>query len=115
MVGTMAGQSIMQDFVNFSIPLWLRRVVTMLPAFAVVALGVTATNALIMSQVVLSLVLPVPMAALIYMTARRDIMGDFVNTRFMTALAILAAILVALLNILLLASIAGASIPGLAD
>ena len=105
----------MQDFVNFTIPMWVRRLITMIPAFVVVGLGVSATNALIMSQVVLSLVLPVPMAALIYMTARRDIMGAFVNSRLMTTLGTVAAVLVSLLNIVLLLSIAGVSIPGLGD
>ena len=52
-VGTMAGQMIMQGFVGFRIPIWLRRLVTMVPAFVVVALGVNATNALVISQVVL--------------------------------------------------------------
>ena len=64
-VGTMAGQMIMQGFVGFSIPIWVRRLVTMLPAFAVVALGVNATKALVISQVVLSIALPLPMVALI--------------------------------------------------
>jgi manganese transport protein len=80
-VGTMAGQSIMQDFIKFRIPLWLRRLITMAPAFVVVAMGVTATEALVMSQVVLSLVLPLPMVALIVLTAKRDVMGPFVNSR----------------------------------
>src|SRR5674536_193519 len=56
-VGTMAGQMIMQGFVGFRIPIWLRRVVTMAPAFAVVGYGVNATNALVVSQVVLSICL----------------------------------------------------------
>ena len=77
-VGTMAGQTIMQDFVGFRIPLWLRRLVTMLPAFVVVAMGVNATQALVVSQVVLSLVLPVPMIALLVLAGRRDMMGTFV-------------------------------------
>ena len=64
-VGTMAGQVIMQGFVGFRIPIWLRRLVTMLPAFVVVALGVNATHALVYSQVVLSFALPVPMIALL--------------------------------------------------
>src|SRR5271168_5312088 len=58
-VGTIAGQVIMQGFTQYRIPLWLRRLVTMVPAFAVVALGIDATRALILSQVSLSLVLPV--------------------------------------------------------
>ncbi|MCB1456679.1 MAG: Nramp family divalent metal transporter, partial [Nitratireductor sp.] len=64
-VGTMAGQMIMQGFVRFSIPIWLRRAVTMVPAFAVIAWGVNPTQALVMSQVVLSIALPVPMLALL--------------------------------------------------
>ena len=53
-VGTMAGQMIMQGFIGFRIPIWLRRVITMVPAFVVVAYGVNATTALVVSQVVLS-------------------------------------------------------------
>ena len=81
-VGTMAGQMIMQGFVGFRIPIWVRRLVTMLPAFVVVALGVNATNALVISQVVLSIALPLPMIALLIFTQRADIMGPFVNGRW---------------------------------
>ncbi|MBE7211972.1 MAG: Nramp family divalent metal transporter, partial [Gluconacetobacter diazotrophicus] len=63
-VGTMAGQMIMQGFVGFRIPVWVRRAATMLPAFAVAAAGVDATRALVWSQVVLSFALPLPMVAL---------------------------------------------------
>ncbi len=76
-VGTMAGQMIMQGFVGFSIPVWARRLVTMLPAFGVIALGVDATRALVLSQVVLSIALPLPMIALLMFTRRADIMGVF--------------------------------------
>jgi manganese transport protein len=110
-VGTMAGQVIMQDFVRFRIPLWLRRLVTMIPAFVVVALGVNATQALVLSQVVLSLVLPVPMIALLILTARRDVMGEFVNGRLTNAAAIAAAVVILALNILLLLQTAGVAIP----
>ena len=79
-VGTMAGQLIMQGFVGFRIPVWVRRLVTMLPAFVVVAMGVKSTNAQVISQVVLSIALPLPMIALIIFTGRRDIMGVFVRT-----------------------------------
>jgi manganese transport protein len=101
-VGTMAGQSIMQDFVGFRIPLWLRRVVTMLPALVVVAMGVNATDALVMSQVVLSLVLPVPMIALLMLTRRTAVMRGFANTRLTQIGALLATVLVLVLNIILL-------------
>ena len=74
-VGVMAGQVIMQGFVSFRIPLWFRRLVVMAPSFAVVAAGMDITHALVLSQVVLSLVLPIPMVALVRFTARRDVMG----------------------------------------
>src|SRR5258708_20075605 len=80
-VGTMAGQLIMQGFVRFRIPIWLRRLLTMAPAFVVVALGVDATQALIASQVVLSVTLPVPMVALLILTRRPAVMGSFANRR----------------------------------
>ena len=78
-VGTMAGQMIMQGFVAFRIPLWVRRSVTMVPSFAVVIAGVDATRALVMSQVALSIALPFPMIALVWFTSRRDTMGMFQN------------------------------------
>ena len=74
-VGTMAGQTIMQGFVGFRIPLWVRRVVTMAPPFAVVAYGVYATEALVLSQVVLSLQLPFAMGPLIAIAGDRRVMG----------------------------------------
>ena len=110
-VGTMAGQVIMQDFVDFRIPLWLRRFVTMVPAFGVVALGVNATQALVLSQVVLSLVLPLPMVALLIFTARRDVMGRFANSRLTNAAAVAAALVVLALNVVLLLQTAGVPLP----
>src|SRR5579862_494507 len=101
-VGTMAGQMIMQGFVRFRIPIWLRRLVTMVPAFVVVALGANTTNALVISQVVLSIALPLPMIALIIFTGRRDIMGAFANSRLTAAVAIAGAVAVLALNIVLI-------------
>jgi manganese transport protein len=101
-VGTMAGQMIMQGFVNFRIPLWLRRAVTMLPSFAVVIAGVDATRALVMSQVALSIALPFPMIALVWFTSRRHIMGVFTNRPTVTIAAIAASLVVLSLNIVLL-------------
>jgi manganese transport protein len=86
-VGTMAGDVIMQGFVRFRIPVWLRRLVTMVPAFIIVALGVNATHALVISQVVLSLTLPVPMIALLVLMRRRDIMGPFASPRYVVIVA----------------------------
>ena len=101
-VGTMAGQMIMQGFVGFRIPIWLRRLVTMLPAFVVVALGVNATSALVVSQVILSLALPLPMISLIIFTSRRDIMGTFANGALTRAAAVVATAGVLVLNIVLI-------------
>ena len=100
-VGTMAGQTIMQDFVHFRIPLPVRRVVTMLPALVVVLMGVDATYALVMSQVVLSLVLPVPMIALLLLTGRKNVMGAFVNSTLTRISATIATVLVLMLNVIL--------------
>lgn len=112
-VGTMAGQMIMQGFVGFRIPVWLRRLITMAPAFVVIGLGVNATQALIVSQVILSLVLPVPMIALVMFTGKREIMGEFVNGRLTQAAAIIGSVIVLTLNIVLLALTFGIAIPGL--
>ena len=102
-VGTMAGQMIMQGFVGFRIPIWLRRLVTMVPAFVVVALGVNATNALVISQVVLSIALPLPMIALLIFTGRRDIMGAFTNSRLTRVVALAGTAVVLALNVVLIA------------
>ena len=110
-VGTLAGQMIMQGFLGFRIPLWLRRLLTMLPAFVVVALGVNATEALVVSQVVLSFALPVPVIALIMLTGRRGLMGDFANGRLTQAAAIVASAVVLTLNVLLIAQTAGIPLP----
>jgi manganese transport protein len=108
-VGTLAGQMIMQGFVGFRIPIWLRRLVTMLPAFAVVALGVDTTKALVLSQVVLSITLPLPMIALILFTRRPDLMGRFANRWPTQAAAGIGAVIVLMLNALLLAETFGIS------
>ena len=100
-VGTMAGQMVMQGFVGFHIPVGLRRLLTMAPAFIVAALGVRATDALLYSQVALSFALPVPMIALVMVTSRRDIMGQFVNSRATTAAAIAATVVILALNAVL--------------
>ncbi len=112
-VGTMAGQVIMQGFVGFTIPIWVRRLVTMAPAVIIVALGINATEALVTSQVILSLILPIPVLALIYFTRRRDVMGELVNQRPTTVLALLFAAIILLLNVVLLFQTAGGRIPGL--
>ena len=110
-VGTMAGQVIMQGFVGFTIPLWLRRVLTMLPTFIIVALGINPTQTLVISQVILSLVLPMPIIALIYFTRRRDIMGVLTNKRLVTVLATVCALVIVALNALLIYQTLGGPMP----
>jgi manganese transport protein len=102
-VGTMAGQMIMQGFLTFAVPLWLRRLVTMVPSFVVVATGVNSTRALVLSQVVLSLAVPVPMLALLWFTCSRKIMGEYANSPSVMASASIAAMLVLSLNTVLIA------------
>jgi manganese transport protein len=109
-VGTMAGQVIMQGFVGWRIPVWVRRVVTMLPAFFVVWAGFDATRSLVISQVVLSLALPVPMIALLVLSARRDVMGAMAAGRLTMVLAIAATLATLGLNGLLLAEVVGIGI-----
>jgi manganese transport protein len=77
-VGTMAGQMIMQGFVGFRIPVWLRRIVTMAPALGLIALGANATDALVYSQVVLSFALPVPM--IVVATAADPVVSRALNS-----------------------------------
>ena len=110
-VGTMAGQMIMQGFLHIHVPIWVRRLVTMVPAFAVVGIGVNATQALVTSQVILSIALPVPMIALIIFSMRRDVMGDFVTGPLIRILSILGAVVVLSLNFVLLADFFGLPIP----
>lgn len=109
-VGTMAGQLIMQGFVGFRIPIWVRRAVTMLPAFVVVAMGVDATQALVGSQVLLSLALPFPLVALVLFTRNPDVMGVFANSRRMHILAILATTVIVALNVVLLLDTVGVTL-----
>ncbi|HXQ51680.1 MAG TPA: Nramp family divalent metal transporter [Stellaceae bacterium] len=110
-VGTLAGQVVMQGFVGISIPISVRRLVTMAPAFVVVGFGVDATQALVLSQVVLSLALPVPMVTLLLLSGRADVMGAYVNSNLTARLAILAAVIVLALNLLLVLQVLGIAIP----
>ena len=111
-VGTMAGQMIMQGFVGFIIPVWVRRLVTMLPAFAIVGLGANATNALVISQVVLSLALPLPMIALVLFTGCTDIMGRFANSAATHIAAIAGTILVLSLNAVFILQTSAVAVTG---
>ena len=106
-VGTLSGQVVMQGFIRRQIPLMVRRLVTMLPAFVVIAIGIDPSRTLVISQVVLSFGIPFALVPLVYFTARRDIMGALVNRRITTVAASAIAAVIIALNIFLLAQTAG--------
>ena len=110
-VGTMGGQVIMQGFIGFRIPVWVRRLVTMVPSFFVIAAGYNATVSLVISQVVLSVVLPVPMLALLVIGRRRAVMGEFRTTNAVFACAVCATAVVLSLNVILLLQTVGVGLP----
>ncbi len=101
-VGTLAGQVIMQGFVGFTIPVWLRRIITMLPTVIIVMIGVDPTRTLVISQVLLSIVLPLPIFSLLYFTRKKDLMGILVNRRITTYMAMITALTILCLNVVLL-------------
>jgi manganese transport protein len=107
-VGTQAGQVVMQGFIHRTIPLVLRRLVTMTPALIVLAIGLNPSRALVLSQVVLSFGIPFALVPLVLLTRRRDVMGTFVNRSLTTAVAALvAALIIALNGFLLFETVAG--------
>ena len=106
---------IMQGFLRVRVPIIVRRLVTMIPAFVVVWLGVNSTSALIMSQVVLSIALPAPVIALLIFTSRKDIMGAFANSRLTNVAACFAALVILALNAVLLLQAFGVEVPGLSE
>jgi manganese transport protein len=106
-VGTYAGQVVMAGFVNLRISLFARRALTMLPALVILAAGVSTTNALVLSQVVLSFGIPFALVPLLLLTRRKDVMGVHVNRRSTTAIAVGIAALISALNVFLLAQAAG--------
>src|SRR5258708_9189587 len=112
-VGTMAGQVVMQGFVNFRIGIWPRRLLTMLPALVAIALGLDPTRTLVISQVVLSFTLPFPVITLILFTRNRELMGTLVNRRSTTVGAVLCAVVILVLNVALLYQTFGGELPSL--
>jgi manganese transport protein len=97
-VGTSAGQVIMQGFLQKHIPIWIRRLVTMLPSLVVIALGLDATKTLVFSQVVLSFGLPFALVPLVLFTSSKRIMGVLVNRRLTAAAAGVCTVLIVMLN-----------------
>jgi manganese transport protein len=106
-IGTMAGQVVMQGFIGRQIPLFLRRLVTMLPALVVVAVGVDPSRALVLSQVVLSFGIPFALIPLILFCRNRELMGSLVNRRSTTIAGVLVATVIIALNIFLIAGTLG--------
>ena len=104
-VGTMAGQVVMQGFIRRSIPLFLRRSLTLAPALVVLAVGFNPTDALVLSQVVLSFGIPFALVPLLMLARRRDIMGALVNPGWLTAVAGVLAALIIALNVFLIADL----------
>jgi manganese transport protein len=101
-VGTMAGQVIMQGFLHFHIPPWIRRVVTIIPSLIVIFVGLDPTRTLVISQVVLSFGLPFAVIPLVMFTRRKEIMGVLVNGWLTTLMASMSAALIIALNFFLL-------------
>lgn len=101
-VGTMAGQVIMQGFLQRQIPVWLRRLITIVPSLIVIFLGFDPTRTLVISQVILSFGLPFAILPLIVFCQRRELMGELVNRRLTSVLAWAVALLVIALNVYLL-------------
>ena len=101
-VGTYAGQVVMQGFIARTIPLALRRLVTMTPALIILALGLNPSRSLVISQVVLSFGIPFALVQLVLLTRRRDIMGALVNRKVTTIAASIVAVMIIALNAFLL-------------
>jgi len=101
-VGTLAGQVVMQGFINRQIPLFFSRLITMLPALALLAIGADPTRVLVISQVVLSFGIPFALVPLLLVTRRRDVMGTLVNRPITTAVTAVVATMIIALNAFLL-------------
>ncbi len=104
-VGTMAGQVIMQGFLKIEIPVWIRRLATMVPSLIVILIGLNPTRTLVISQVLLSFGLPFAVIPLILFTSRRKVMKTLVNRQITTLIACFVAGVIVVLNIYLLVQI----------
>ena len=101
-VGTLAGQVVMQGFIRRRIPIWTRRLVTMLPALIVIGIGLDPSRTLVLSQVILSFGIPFALIPLVIFTSKREVMGVLVNERLTIAVATLIAAAITALNVFLL-------------
>jgi manganese transport protein len=98
----MAGQVVMQGFIQRRIPIFLRRALTLAPALIIIAIGIAPTDALVISQVVLSFGIPFALIPVVLIARRRDVMGDLVNPRWLSVLVSVLASLIIALNAFLL-------------
>jgi manganese transport protein len=101
-VGTLAGQVVMQGFIERKIPIFVRRAVTMVPALVVIGIGVDPSRTLVLSQVVLSFGIPFALIPLAILTTRKDVMGALVNHRVTAVVTIAVTVLVCAVNVFLL-------------
>jgi len=101
-VGSAAGAEVMKGLLGVRLPILVRRVVTLIPALVVLALGAEPSRALVISQVVLSIGIPFALIPLVMLTAREDVMGEYANARRTTAAACVVAAIVIALNVSLL-------------
>ncbi|KMY19343.1 Nramp family divalent metal transporter [Bacillus pumilus] len=101
-VGTLSGDIIMQGFIQYRIPLYVRRLITIIPPIAIIASGVNPTSALVMSQVVLSFGIAFALIPLILFTSKKRIMGELTNARWVTGISWVIAALVVALNLFLI-------------
>jgi manganese transport protein len=101
-VGTMAGETIMDGFVDVKIPSIVRRIITMLPGILIIAVGINPMKALLMSQVCLSFVLPVAIISMLIITGRKDFMGYFVNKPVVKIIGWFIAAMIISLNAVLI-------------
>lgn len=101
-VGTMAGQTIMKGFVNISIPVNIRRLITMAPALIIIGFGINPMRVLVLSQVALSFILPFPMIQMLYIANKKELMGNLVNKKPTKAIGAIIAAMVIILNAVLI-------------
>jgi manganese transport protein len=103
-VGAMAGESVMDGFINIKLSPNIKRLITMLPAMLVIVLGINPMRALVYSQMCLSFVLPMAIIPLIIITSNKNIMKSFVNTRIVKIIGIIITLIIIILNLLLIFS-----------
>jgi manganese transport protein len=101
-VVTQAGQVILKGFLNRRVPIWVRRLITMVPSFVIILVRLDPTQSLVISQVVLSFTLPLALIPLVMFTGRKDLMGNLVNRAATRTLIVLATAVIIALNVYLL-------------